>query len=175
MERRIAERRRRSGRWLNADPAPRQATAPYQQAVPPSAQPQQPQDGQMQDPAGGRVLGAFARGGLQRKISRFAETVNSLRRAQQERGASLSWGRPDASVEAPAAAQPGSPQPQQAPAGWEQQLGVTRVRRRATAPSRGVVAGGPAAGEQSRLAQTPVRGPNAGGHRAPDNDEQLDW
>jgi hypothetical protein len=220
MERRIAERRRRSGRWLNADPAPRQAPVQQQtqqtvrpwwlgEQLQPLEQSPQPQQQlqvpplqrergwqQMEEPAGSPPLGAFARGGMQRKISRFAETVNSLRRAQQERGAIVSWGRQEGSVEAPTVAHPSSLPPQQASASWEEQLGVTRVQRGATISSDGAGESGMAAAGRGGLqGAVPIPAPDpaapplqrwsapsdgrraqqAGAAPALDSDEQLDW
>ena len=199
MEQRVAERRKRSGRWLGGDAGlggagahaahqlgqgveqqqargqrqpPEWQAAQQQQPSPPGWQgAEQQQQQQWRQPgwppaeqqagwqaeqpaagpeAGGPDLGVFARGGLQRKVARFAEAVNSLRRSQQERGAGVSWGREQAGGGAGAeASRPAGPQP--GPAGWEQELGVTRVRRR-----RGSAAGGPVAADGVGAASQPL-------------------
>ncbi|KAL4423885.1 hypothetical protein ABPG75_001186 [Micractinium tetrahymenae] len=85
----------------------------------------------------GRWMGAS---GLQRKVARFGELVNSLRRNQEMRGAGASWGRSDDQLRG--AAYPGSAGGASASSsstasgvsGWEQALNVTRVQRRGGAP-----------------------------------------
>jgi hypothetical protein len=150
MQRRIAERQKRAGRWLGGAGASQQRRQPpqqppqagfqrgqWQQAAGNWSEQQQPSSGipqQQQQPdapaAPGPDLGAFASGGLQRKVSRFAELANALRRSQQDRGAGLSWGRQQGGcggirAERQSAAASGG--------GWEQQLNVRRVEGRRTA------------------------------------------
>lgn len=107
LQQRIAERRKKAGRWLSSDTAAQQQQARQQQQ-------QQPPDQQQPDQAAsGPDLGAYARGGLQRKVSRFAEYTNALLRSQADRGAGISWGR----------------QEPISSSGWEEELGVRRVQR----------------------------------------------
>jgi hypothetical protein len=76
-------------------------------------------------------LSVLARGRLQQKVARFASTVNFLQRSQQVRGAELSWGRREEAIGGEGAAESARPGGTQGleEGDWEQQLGVTRVRR----------------------------------------------
>ncbi|KAI7841998.1 hypothetical protein COHA_004341 [Chlorella ohadii] len=118
LQRRINERARKSRRWISnapTTPAPRQQQQQQQQA-----------GGALDQPSGGSgadLLGSFARGGLQRKVSRFAELTNQLLRSQEDRGAGVSWGRRQESASAAEARDWQT---------WEEaerQLNVRRVRR----------------------------------------------
>lgn len=133
MQRRIAERRRNAGRWMGSS-----ASGSTLQPALPSQEQSQPPPPQGPAPAG-PDLGGFIRGGLQRKVARFAEMANSLRREQDARGAGgASWGRQEqlGAAAAPASSA-GTPAP--ASSNWEQALNVTRVQR----PRGGQQAGWP--------------------------------
>ncbi|KAL4856657.1 hypothetical protein ACK3TF_003077 [Chlorella vulgaris] len=121
MQKRVAERQKKSRRWVGGS-----ATRMQQQQ-----QQQQPQPQQQQDAGAAPDLSALARGGLQHKVARFASTVNFLQRSQQVRGAELSWGRVEEAFGGEGAAESARLGGAQGLEGgdWEQQLGVTRVRR----------------------------------------------
>ncbi|KAI3432386.1 hypothetical protein D9Q98_003942 [Chlorella vulgaris] len=124
MQKRVADRQKKSGRWLGGSASRMQQQQQQQQPLP--QQPQQPQDA-----GAGLDLSVLARGGLQQKVARFASTVNFLQRSQQVRGAELSWGRREEAFGGEGAAEAARPGGTQGLEGgdWEQQLGVTRVRR----------------------------------------------
>ena len=144
MQQRVATRRRQSGRWMGEAAASASGQPPRKQR-------------QLGYLAAGQADGAdlelFARGGLERKVARFAETLNSLRHLQQQHGADVRWGLQDFGQKADGGGQPsdrrpsGDTQPDNGQAhgagSWEHELGVTRVRRAADRARRVAGAGTP--------------------------------
>ncbi|KAL4434782.1 hypothetical protein ABPG77_005309 [Micractinium sp. CCAP 211/92] len=121
LQERIAQRRRQAGRWMGSSAGAAAAGAA--------------QELEAQQPAGQAAspdLGPLMQGGLQRKVARFGELVNSLRRSQEMRGAGSGWGRQEGQG---AAAYPASRDSVPARGGstgtatssWEQALNVTRA------------------------------------------------
>lgn len=109
MQQRIAERRRKAGRWMGSETGGPgfQAAAQQQQEQPPPA-------------AAMPNLGLLARSGLQRKVAQFAEVTNFLRRSQDARGVGFSWGRSNR--------QPPPPHSEEHSQEWQQAQGSQGMR-----------------------------------------------
>lgn len=146
--------------------------------------------------AAGPDLGPLMQGGLQRKVARFGELVNSLRRNQEMRGAGSSWGRQEGPLSrAPRQASQGSIPRSGSSSGsdsssWERALNVTRVQRRdgqlQPQGGRPLSRAAPLLQQQQRRRRQPQEqqsglpeGPRssgpADGERLPIDDTGLDW